>query len=135
MHSIIIYGFPIILVLFEAFLRSLINVDTFGFVGPTLAATGISFMVPLTRLKVSEVESSLGEKWVQVSKRDQAYVNLVWLLLFISLFLWFWVCTLSIKSDTSMLFDFPTHVIVGATMYVVGIVLSSIKEVVQWILN
>jgi hypothetical protein len=130
MHSIIIYGFPIILVLFEAFLRSLINVDTFGFVGPTLAATGISFMVPLTRLKVSEVESSLGEKWVQVSKRDQAYVNLVWLLLFISLFLWFWVCTLSIKSDTSMLFDFPTHVIVGATMYVVGIVLSSIKEVV-----
>lgn len=87
-------------------------------------------MVPLTRLKVSEVESSLGEKWVQVSKRDQAYVNLVWLLLFISLFLWFWVCTLSIKSDTSMLFDFPTHVIVGATMYVVGIVLSSIKEVV-----
>jgi hypothetical protein len=130
MHSIIIYGFPIILVLFEAFLRSLINVDTFGFVGPTLAATGISFMVPLTRLKVSEVESSLGEKWVQVSKRDQAYVNLVWLLLFISLFLWFWVCTLSIKSDTSMLFDFPTHVIVGAAMYVVGIVLSSIKEVV-----
>lgn len=130
MHSIIIYGFPIILVLFEAFLRSLINVDTFGFVGPTLAATGISFMVPLTRLKVSEVESSLGEKWVQVSKRDQAYVNLVWLLLFISLFLWFWVCTLSIKNDTSMLFDFPTHVIVGAIMYVVGIILSSIKEVV-----
>ncbi len=87
-------------------------------------------MVPLTRLKVSEVESSLGEKWVQVSKCDQAYVNLVWLLLFISLFLWFWVCTLSLKNDTSMLLDFPTHVIVGAIMYVVGIVLSSIKEVV-----
>ncbi|WP_417659602.1 hypothetical protein [Pseudidiomarina sp.] len=129
MHSILIYGFPIILVSFEALLRNLIDVDTFGFVGPTLAATGISFMVPLTRLKVSEVKSSLGEKWVQVSKRDQNYVSLVWLLLFISLFLWFWVCTLSIQSDTSKLFDFPTHVVIGATMYVIGIVLSSIKEV------
>jgi hypothetical protein len=130
MHSIIIYGFPMILVSFEALLRNLINVDTFGFVGPTLAATGISFMVPLTRLKTSEVESSLGEKWVQVSKRDQGYVNLIWLLLFVSLFVWFWVCTLSIQRDASVVFEFPTHVVIGALMYVIGIVLSGIKEVV-----
>tara|TARA_R100000655_G_scaffold65413_1_gene103874 strand:- start:2556 stop:2948 length:393 start_codon:yes stop_codon:yes gene_type:complete len=130
MHSIIIYGFPMILVSFEALLRNLINVDTFGFVGPTLAATGISFMVPLTKLKTSEVESSLGEKWVQVSKRDHGYVSLIWLLLFVSLFIWFWVCTLSIQSDESMMFQVPAHVVIGAIVYVAGIVLSSIKEVV-----
>jgi len=56
--------------------------------------------------------------------------NLVWILLFVSLFVWFWVCTLSIKSDNSLLFDFPTHVVIGAVMYVFGIILSSIKEVV-----
>lgn len=119
-----------ILVSFEALLRNLINVDTFGFVGPTLAATGISFMVPLTKLKTSEVESSLGEKWVQVSKRDHGYVSLIWLLLFVSLFIWFWVCTLSIQSDESMMFQVPAHVVIGAIVYVAGIVLSSIKEVV-----
>ena len=130
MHSIIVYGFPMILVSFEALLRNLIHVDTFGFIGPTLAATGISFIVPLTKLKVSEVESSLGEKWVQIPKRDQSFVNLIWLLLFVSLFLWFWVCTLSIQNSTDMLLNFPTHVVIGALMYVISIILSTIKEVI-----
>ena len=43
MHSLIVYGFPMILVSFEILLRNLVNVDTSTFVGPTLAATGISF--------------------------------------------------------------------------------------------
>lgn len=130
MHSLIVYGFPIILVSFEAFLRNLINVDTFGFIGPTLAATGISFLVPLTKLKELEFESNEGERWVKVSRRDKIFVNLMWLFLFVSLFIWFWVCTLSIKSSSTTLLGLPAQIIAGAGLYVASIVLSTIKEYV-----
>jgi hypothetical protein len=128
MHSVIVYGFPIILVSFEALLRNLVNVDTFGFVGPTLAATGISFLVPLTKLKEFEFETEEGERWVKVSKRDQVFVNLMWLLLFVSLFVWFWVCTLSIQTSSAMLLGFPAQILAGAALYIVSIVLSTVKE-------
>lgn len=130
MHSLIVYGFPIILVSFEALLRNLINVDTFAFVGPTLAATGISFLVPLTKLKEFEFETDEGERWVKVSKRDQVFVNLTWLLLFISLFVWFWVCTLSIQSTPVAWLGFPAQIVAGAALYVASIILSTIKEYV-----
>ncbi|REL35695.1 hypothetical protein [Thalassotalea euphylliae] len=130
MHSIIVYGFPMILVSFEALLRNLINVDTFAFVGPTLAATGISFLVPLTKLKELEFETAEGERWVKVSKRDQAFVNLTWLLLFVSLFVWFWVCTLSIQSTPITWLGFPAQIVAGAALYVISIILSTVKEYV-----
>lgn len=128
MHSLIMYGFPIILVSFEALLRNLVNVDTLGFVGPTLAATGISFLVPLTKLKEFEFETDEGERWVKVSKRDRSFVNLMWLLLFVSLFVWFWVCTLSIQGSAFILLGFPAQILAGAGLYVVSIILSTIKE-------
>lgn len=130
MHSLIVYGFPIILVSFEALLRNLINVDTFGFVGPTLAATGISFLVPLTKLKEFEFETDEGERWVKVSKRDQIFVNLMWLFLFISLFIWFWICTLSIQSSPAIFLGLPAQILAGATLYVLSIILSTVKEFV-----
>lgn len=130
MHALIVYGFPIILVSFEALLRNLINVDTFGFVGPTLAATGISFLVPLTKLKEFEFETDEGERWVKVSKRDQVFVNLMWLFLFISLFIWFWICTLSIQSSQALFLGFPAQILAGAGLYVLSIILSTVKEFV-----
>jgi len=129
MQSVIIYGFPIILVSFEWLLRTLIGVDTFGFIGPTLAATGISFMVPLTKLKEQEIDSNEGERWIRVSKRDKNFVSFIWLALFVALFLWFWVCTLSLQSISSTTFGFPSHVLVGAMMYLVSIAFCAVKEV------
>ena len=119
-----------ILVSFEALLRNLVNVDTFAFVGPTLAATGISFLVPLTKLKELEFETAEGERWVKVSKRDQVFVNLTWLLLFVSLFVWFWVCTLSIQSTPITWLGFPAQIVAGAALYVISIILSTVKEYV-----
>ncbi|UTV28956.1 hypothetical protein [Photobacterium atrarenae] len=131
MHALIVYGFPIILVSFEALLRNLVNVDTFGFVGPTLAATGISFLVPLTKLKEFEFETDEGERWVKVSKRDQVFVNLMWLFLFVSLFIWFWICTLSIQSSPVLFLGFPAQILAGAGLYVFSIILSTAKEYVS----
>lgn len=130
MHSIIVFGFPIILISFEALLRSISNVDTFGFVGPTLAAAAISFTVPLTKLKVETLEVG-GEKWVKVPKWDEKFVYLVWLAILLGLLSWFWVCTLSLNDSKKLLLDAPAHVIVGATMYVISIILCGIKEVVS----
>ncbi|HCH2593676.1 TPA: hypothetical protein RUZ08_003489 [Vibrio cholerae] len=129
MHSIIVFGFPMILVTFEWLLRSIASVDTFGFVGPTLAAAAISFVVPLTKLKEEVLEAD-GKEWIKVSKNDSRFVYFVWLVLLIGLLSWFWVCTLSINASGQSIADFPTHVVVGATMYVVSIGLCAIKEVV-----
>ncbi|WP_134082391.1 hypothetical protein [Thiohalophilus thiocyanatoxydans] len=128
MHSLIVYGFPIILVSFEALLRNLLNVDTLGFVGPTLAATGISFLVPLTKLKEFEFETEEGERWIKVSKRDQVFVNLMWFFLFVSLFVWFWVCTLSIQGSSFIFLGFPAQILAGAGLYIVSIILGAVKE-------
>ncbi|HFQ5177524.1 TPA: hypothetical protein ACGUW8_004183 [Vibrio vulnificus] len=130
MHSIIVFGFPIILVSFEALLRSISNVDTFGFVGPTLAAAAISFTVPLTKLKEETFEAG-GEKWVKVPKWDARFVYLVWFTLLLGLLSWFWVCTLSLNESKKLLLDTPAHLVVGAIMYVISIVLCGIKEVVS----
>lgn len=129
MHYIIVFGFPMILVSFEWLLRSIASVDTFGFVGPTLAAAAISFIVPLTKLKEESFEAD-GKQWIKVSKRDSRYVNFVWLMLLLGLLSWFWVCTLSISASGQSIADFPTHVVVGATMYVFSIALCAVKEVV-----
>ncbi|MEL6116267.1 hypothetical protein P0Y67_13695 [Photobacterium sp. SP02] len=129
MHSIIVFGFPMILVAFEWLLRSIANIDTFGFVGPTLAAAAISFVVPLTKLKEELLEAD-GKEWIKVSKRDSRFVYFVWLMLLIGLLSWFWVCTLSINSSGQSIADFPTHVVVGSIMYVVSIGLCAIKEAV-----
>jgi hypothetical protein len=129
MHSIIVFGFPLFLVTFEWIFRSIANVDTFGFVGPTLAAAAISFIVPLTKLKEGTIEVD-GKEWITVSKNDTSFVYFTWLMLLIGLLSWFWVCTLSLKSTSNTIMDFPTHVIVGAIMYIISIALSAIKEVV-----
>lgn len=130
MHSLIVYCFPLILVSFEALLRNLVEVDTFGFIGPTLAATGISFLVPLTKLKSVDIEDKKGDYWTPVSNRDQNFVSFMWLFLFVSLFIWFWICTLSIKGATTMFMGLPAQAIAGASLYISSIVLSTIKEYV-----
>ncbi len=130
MHSIIVFGFPLFLVTFEWIFRTIANVDTFGFVGPTLAAAAISFIVPLTKLKEGTIEVD-GREWITVSKNDTRFVNFTWLMLLIGLLSWFWVCTLSLNSTSKTVMDFPTHVIAGAIMYVISIALCAIKEVVS----
>ena len=130
MHSIIVFGFPMILVTFEWLLRSIASVDTFGFVGPTLAAAAISFTVPLTKLKEEKIVVE-GKEWVKVSKNDTRFVYFVWLMLLLGLLSWFWVCTLSINSTSQTVMDFPTHVVAGAIMYAVSIAVCAIKEVVS----
>jgi len=127
-HSIIIYMFPLILISFETLLRNLSSVDTFGFIGPTLAATAISLLLPLTKVKEFKIESDDGQQWVKVSKYEQNFSYFIWLLLFVSLFIWFWVCSLSMQNSTIELFNLPTHIVIGSCLYILSVILSAVKD-------
>jgi len=51
-YYILIYGFPFYLIAFEALLRNLFQLDVIGFVGPTIASAGLSFLLPLTKQNI-----------------------------------------------------------------------------------
>lgn len=48
-HSILVYGFPCIIILLEWILRKALQMEAYGFIGPTLAGMGIGITLPLTR--------------------------------------------------------------------------------------
>lgn len=127
MHNVIVYGFPVILVAFEFGLRTLVNADVSGFIGPTLAAAGLSFLVPLTKLRVLNIEVS-DSNAVVISKRDKEFTSLVWLFILLFLFAWFWSCYLSISRPHDTVWIIPTHFGVGLIAYVISILLTVIKE-------
>ena len=86
MHAILIYGFPLILLLFEWGLRSLLVVDSSGFTGPTLAAAGLSFLVPLTKPKTLNIQVTGAQNVVVTSKADNQFVAATWILVLAFLF-------------------------------------------------
>jgi len=76
MYGVLIYGFPLLLLLFEWGLRSLLAVDSWGFTGPTLAAAGLSFLVPLTKPKTLSVGVPNAPNAIVGSRGDQEFIAL-----------------------------------------------------------
>ena len=88
MYVILTYAFPLILLVFEWGLRTLMLVDVSGFIGPTLASAGLSFLIPLTKPKILGVKFSKYPNAVATTATDLQFVGLVWLLILVSLFAW-----------------------------------------------
>src|SRR3954463_14815061 len=112
MYSILIYGFPLTLLLFEWGLRSLLAVDSWGFTGPTLAAAGLSFLVPLTKPKILNVAIAGMPDAVAISKGDNQFIAFIWLLVLAFLFIWSGACYASIKYPDHMVLGVSTHLVV-----------------------
>ena len=127
MYVILTYGFPLILLVFEWGLRTLMLVDTSGFIGPTLAASGLSFLVPLTRPKRVDVAIPDFPDAVATTNVDQQFVGFIWLLILASLFAWSASCYASIKAPDELLIGFPIHAVIGFTTYFISLMMSFIK--------
>jgi hypothetical protein len=102
-------------------------VDTSGFIGPTLAASGVSFLVPLTRPKLINVTIPNFPDAVATTNVDQQFVGLIWLLILGSLFAWSASCYASIKVPSELLIGIPVHAVIGFTTYFVSLMMTFIK--------
>lgn len=129
MYGILIYGFPLVLLAFEWGLRTLLQVESWGFTGPTLAAAGLSFLVPLTRPKELNIPLNNAPNAVAISKGDRdIFVPLAFLLVFVFMFAWCWSCYISIKKPNAELFGMSTHLVIGSIVYLISVVMTFVKE-------
>lgn len=128
MYSVLIYGFPLVLLLFEWGLRNIMAVDTSGFTGPTLAAAGLSFLVPLTKPKILNVQVPGASNAVVTSRADSQFVAVTWLMILAFLFVWSSSCYASIKLPGYKVYGVAGHLFIGAIAYIVSLFMTFLKE-------
>lgn len=127
MYAVLTYGFPLILIGFEWGLRQLMEVDSSQFIGPTLAAAALSFLIPLTRPKrVKLSDENLG--YVAVNARDQHFIPVVWLFVLVGLFAWSASCYFSANTSQIVIFSLPIYTAIGLGAYFASLILVMIKE-------
>lgn len=128
MYGILIYSFPLILLLFEWGLRSLLGVDAGTYIGPTLAAAGLSFMVGVTRPKEIAVTIPGRPNVIVISTADRNLVGLAWLLLLLALFAWSAAVVVALRSPTDTAYGISIHRLIGTATYLISVILVAIKE-------
>jgi len=121
------YGFPLILIAFEWGIRQGLQIDSSGFIGPTLAAAALSFLVPLTKPKIIDF-SDAGRKQILVNARDQQFIPFVWIAVLVGIFAWSASCYFSIKSTVPFFNLMPIHLAIGLGIYFISIILVAAKE-------
>ncbi|HEX3102960.1 MAG TPA: hypothetical protein VHQ22_00825 [Terriglobales bacterium] len=134
---VLVYGFPAFLLFFEWLLRTALHssfqVDSHEFMGPTLAAVGVGFLLPLTahkdRVAVLDAQTQKALSGYQViSKREATFVGFVWIFIFVLTAGWAYDLYLSCTHTSG--FKGLGQLSLGLGDYFVGIVMSEIKEVV-----
>ncbi len=128
MYTVLTYGFPLVLLLFEWGLRAILKVDASAFIGPTLAAAALSFLMPLTRPAEQNYGFIFNRQVVVTSRFDSNFIGFTWLLVLLCLFAWAASCYFSIITPDDRTFLFPTHATIGGTAYIASLVMSSLKE-------
>lgn len=104
------------------------KVEHSSFMGPTLAAAALCFLMPLTR-PAERRRWNVNDKSVLVTSRyDQHLVALIWFVFLLSLFAWAAACYFSVEHSTHRTLGQPTHIVIGAAAYVASLVLASVKE-------
>lgn len=132
-RRILVLGFPTYMVVIEAVLRLGLKVDSSGFLGPTFAATGIGFMMPLTEPKTLRMAQRLENHLKDIGasvilESDQMLIDTAWGLVFVFLLFWAASIYLSVKMTGGASWMFWTSLTLGLLNYLVAIILFVIKE-------
>ena len=132
---------PIYLIVFELLLREFSKVDISSFLGPTLAASGLGFMIEVLKPKKVEIPENLKatlEKLPDVTYRNKSDERLVFAsygFVLICVLIWFYTCAISIKdvstganiaSETNSIF-LSLAFLLGCVNYLIGVIFSSLK--------
>lgn len=128
MYSLITYGFPLILVAFEWGLKYIMKVENTSFAGPALAAAALSFLMPLTKPKVLQMNIPGHPNSFLTTTRDSQVVGLTWILVFVFLFLWTGSCFLTTEQPIRKLWVLDMPLAIGGAVYVVSLIMTWAKE-------
>jgi hypothetical protein len=126
------FSFPAILVLFEWGLRQIVGVNAWEFMGPTLAAAAVSFLVPLTKPKWEP--SPVGARELARARAvwDEDFVSIMHVFILLFLFAWLATCYVSLMFSNKVVGvgsrDIPLHIIFGALLYFISLVFTWMKE-------
>lgn len=129
MYSVLIHGFPIILVIFETAFRYAFSLDTYGFLGPTLAAAAITSLVSNVKPKTQEFTDAQGKVYLTINKWDYHFVAFSLAVLFIMLVAWLASCYLSSESSKRIdeVFGLQVQFVIGLASYTVSMFMVAIK--------
>jgi hypothetical protein len=130
------YSFPFFLVGIEWVIRNMMgatdqpnHVDSHEFLAPTLAAVGISILIPCTSLRKRTIplpDPTLSN-FVVISKREELYVTTMWVMILALTFVWANTLRLSCLHRSDGFFGHDT-LFFGLISYFVAIFLSEIRE-------
>jgi len=133
---ILIYGFPFFLMFLEVLLRKAYKLDSEEFIGPTLAAVGISFLLPLIVPRRREYPFSQQttnelnkQNVVVVNRSEDRFIDIVWILIFLLTGLWAYSLYISAAKSIAMWWVLPNYKVIGFANYFVGVLCSELKEV------
>jgi len=134
---ILIYGFPFFLIALEYVLRTALSLDSETFMGPTLAAVGISFLLSLIVPKNRELDLSQETQneidrlgIIVVPRGEQILIDLVWVFIFALTASWAYCLYLSCINPSTTWFKIPAYQLLGYGNYFIGVLFSEIKEAV-----
>ncbi len=113
----------------EWILRVSMKVDSTGFTGPALAATGVGLLIPCTKLRpvVLPGPSSLPRGYVIFSRSQMRCVNAIWFFVLFLTVVWAYTVYLSCTGTAGFYRD--GHVFYGLAAYFSGIILAELREV------
>ncbi len=128
----LVFGFPLFLVLLESVLRRALNVDSYAFLGPTLAAVGIGFA--MSSIIPKDIMSTFGSSTQKVLRRfgavvylriDVLFTEIIRILLVLMVSGWYCSLYCSKVSSSKIL-----PLIIGVVVYVIGVTLSFVKSII-----
>ena len=128
MYTILTYGFPFILIAFEWGLKFILEQDNVAFVGPALAAAALSFLMPLTKPKVLEVNIEGHPGSFVTSTKDSQLIGFTWILTFLFLFIWSGACYFSIQNPMPKLMSLDLPLFLGLITYGISMIMTLLKE-------
>ena len=112
---------------------------TVDFFGPSLAAAGVGFLVPLTTPKpakllvdIDQVEmDKLAAAGITLRlKRDDSFSQFIWVAILIFLIVWMGSLQLSANYASASFLSLPIHIWLGLFNYFIGVILACVKEVI-----
>lgn len=132
--------FPLYLIFFEFMLRHLFNVEISSFIGPSLASSGIGFLLECIKPNkvilsddLIDLKKALPSEFTVRDTRDEKRVILSWVYIVVCSAIWVYICSISIKPTSqpeTNLYSSNYWFILGlGTMnYIIGITLLFSKE-------
>jgi len=133
------YLFPLFLLFLEMFLRFAFNLNTKEFIGPTLSATGVGMIMSLTTHKSTKLPANIPQDVTNFIKDHnltiepvavKVFKSVCWALILVLTLLWLGSIILSTRYPNEVWIYFPAHYYPGFLSFIIGFILSEVKEVV-----